>query len=139
MAGLKQYWPIHWAEYHTPVVRAAQMRQDRHQKLANLLTDLESSLKSHGLWLPDGHDKVPTQADLASTQPFCIDTMDFEVWLQFVLVARFRFMIQLNMPLPESCDIYPMAVEYFKERLSKEPSVEPVLAAIKAIDGLFRT
>lgn len=103
-------------------------------QLSQLLDALENAMVQQGLWLELNDPKTPTAEDLASTQPFCIDTMDFEVWLQFVLVARFRFMIEEQLPLPASCGIYPMALESFKEVSAPE-----VLESIKAIDDLFES
>ena len=75
---------------------------------------------------------VPSVAALSSTQPFCVDTLNFEQWLQFVMMARFEGMIQNSQPLPTQCDIAPMAEEAFKGRLFPN-----VIARLRAIDKLL--
>ena len=55
-------------------------------RVAALLIDLEGALRSRLLWDAD----EPSPEALASTQPFCIDTLDFPQWLQFVFLPRMR-------------------------------------------------
>ena len=44
-----------------------------------LLIDIEAQLRQMGLW----QAVPPSPEALASSQPFCIDTLDFSQWLQF--------------------------------------------------------
>ena len=76
--------------------------------------------------------ELPSQEALNSTQPFCVDTLSFEQWLQFVMMAKFEEMIRLSLPLPSKCEIAPMAEEAFKGR-----SVGVVIDQIQLIDRLL--
>ena len=80
-----------------------------------------------GIWSTE----VPSSEALSSTEPFCVDTLNFEQWLQFVLVARFEEMIRYSLPLPNQCDITPMAEEAFKGR-----SLSKVIVLLSAMDKL---
>ncbi len=101
---------------------------DKHAVLDRLLTQLQSSLQAEKLWAI----KPPSQKALRSNQPFCVDTLSFEQWLQFVMLPRFRHMIQTAMPLPKQCDMSAMAQEAFKSR-----SLSAVSRVIHAIDELL--
>jgi len=56
----------------------------------------------------------PSAAALASTQPFCIDTLSFPQWLQFIFLPRMQAIIETGAALPSKCGIAPLAEEYFK-------------------------
>jgi len=51
-----------------------------------LLIDLECELRKLMLWREDR----PDAAALNSTQPFCLDTLVFNEWLQFVFIEKIR-------------------------------------------------
>ena len=104
----------------------------RRAQLVSILHDIENGLKEYGLWVNIDDARFPTQQDLASRQPFCVDTMAFEVWLQCVLLVRFNHMVRHKEALPRQCDIYPMATECFKQQ-----EYPRLLLAIKALDKLL--
>ncbi len=93
-----------------------------------MLAELKQGLQKEGLW----SEHAPSQDDLSSEQPFCVDTLRFEQWLQFVMIVRFENMLVLNTPLPARCDIAPMAQEAFKQR-----SLNLVIEKIIEIDALL--
>ena len=93
-----------------------------------LLGELETAMKEQGLWA----EQAPSHEALSSTQPFCLDTLAFEQWLQFILIPQFNAMLDNPMALPSSCCILPMATEVFKGR-----SLLDVLSLLKKIDALF--
>lgn len=75
-----------------------------------LLAAIEVELKHASLW-----NEVPPSAEaLASTTPFCIDTMPFADWLQFVFLVKMSKLVAMQMPLPENMAIHPMAAEAFQ-------------------------
>ena len=75
-----------------------------------LLAAIEVELKNAALW-----NKVPPSTDaLASTTPFCIDTMAFADWLQFVFLVKMSKLVAMQMPLPKNMAIHPMAAEAFQ-------------------------
>ncbi|WMC11439.1 YqcC family protein [Oceanimonas pelagia] len=79
--------------------------------IPSLLTDIERALKALGWW----QTSPPSAAALASTQPFCLDTLSLPQWLQFILLPRLRAMLAAGSPLPSRIAVYPMAVESFRE------------------------
>ncbi len=74
-----------------------------------LLIDIEAELHSLDQW----QHEPPTAKALASTEPFCIDTLNFSQWLQFVFLVRMHTLIKQRQALPGNCSIAPMAQEYF--------------------------
>lgn len=89
-------------------------RHARYARLADAVLEIEREMRLLSLWIPEDSDEVPSEEDLASTQPFCIDTLEFPQWVQFVLLVRVRRLIETGADLPEKSDIAPMAEEYFR-------------------------
>lgn len=81
-----------------------------YNRLSDLLTDIESELKSIDQW----SDHRPTDEAFQSEQPFFVDTMSFPQWLQFVFLERIRILVDEKSPLPDNCGVAPMAEEYFR-------------------------
>lgn len=85
---------------------------NKNQNVSMLLEKIRAEMLVQSLW-----QKQPIEAAaMQSTLPFCTDTMSFEQWLQFVLVARLEQMLAAGQPLPNSSAVAPMAEEYFKDR-----------------------
>ena len=78
-------------------------------QLTRLLTKLEAELRTQGRW----DDQPPADAALQSTQAFAVDTLGFDQWLQWILLPRMHELLLLQMPLPSSCAIAPMAEEIY--------------------------
>lgn len=76
-----------------------------------LLDELELALKKKQLW----SSTPPSVSALASSAPFCCDTMRFEQWLQFVLINKLRILIEQNQPLPANANIATMAQHVMAE------------------------
>ncbi|RRJ83467.1 YqcC family protein [Aestuariirhabdus litorea] len=76
----------------------------------------------------------PPAEAFASQEPFCIDTMGFDQWLQWVFVARLRAMIEAQAELPGKSELRPLAEEYFKGRLAESAAL---LRLIGEIDRLL--
>jgi uncharacterized protein YqcC (DUF446 family) len=79
-------------------------------EVTSLLIDIEAGLRQLNLW----QQQAPPRSALLSSQPFCIDTLSFPQWLQFVFLARMSGIIEAGQLLPNKCQIGPMADEYFK-------------------------
>ncbi len=92
-----------------------------------LLVELEADLKQLDLWSLES----PTAAALASTQPFCVDTLSFPQWLQFVFLPRMYQLVDTRAPLPSQCGIAPMAEEYFK---SVSIAAEHIIERLQYVD-----
>lgn len=85
--------------------------QPLHQHIADLLQAIEQEMRRLGLW-----DTIaPIAEALASTAPFCYDTLRFEQWLQWVFLARMRALLDAGAELPSVCDIQPLAEHSFAE------------------------
>ncbi|HEY8569716.1 YqcC family protein [Microbulbifer sp.] len=94
--------------------------------IATLLLELEADLRVLSLW----DAEPPSPAALASTEPFCVDTLTLPQWLQFVFLPRMSHMVELEMPLPQACGIAPMAEEFFRG------SELPVAALIRKLEEI---
>jgi len=90
------------------------------------LRAIARELQERGLW----ESEPPPPEALASTQPFCIDTLHFPQWVQFVMLPGIESLVQQNQPLPPSASIAPMAEEYFR------PTGLPVTRLIALIGEL---
>ena len=75
-----------------------------------LLQQIEITMQQQGLW----RAQSPSVLALASTSPFCIDTMSFCEWLQFVFIVKMGALVKQQLPLPQNMAIHPMAEEAFK-------------------------
>lgn len=97
---------------------------------ASLLIDIEGELRRLGLW----ESESPSPAALASTEPFCVDTLAFNQWLQFVFLPRMHALVQVEQLPPGRCEIQPLAEQYFAD--SRLP-VAPLIASIGQLDRLL--
>lgn len=84
--------------------------QSMYREVNQALQALAQDLKDLELW----QEQAPPPEHLASQQPFCIDTLTFSQWLQFVFLNRMQALVDGQQPLPAQCGIAPMAEEYFK-------------------------
>jgi len=96
------------------------------EQMAALLIDLEAALRKTGQW----QSAAPSAEALASTQPFCVDTLDFCQWLQFIFIPRIQFMLEQKIDLPAVSGIAAMAEEVYKADAHILNSVVPTLNAI---------
>lgn len=97
-------------------------------EIATLLLELEAELRRAELW----QDEWPSEEALASTQPFCVDTLTLPQWLQFLFLPRMRYLVEAELPLPQDCGIAPMAEEFFRGR---EDGVSGLIDKLAAIDA----
>jgi uncharacterized protein YqcC (DUF446 family) len=91
-----------------------------------LLIDIEAHLRQMGLW----QDEPPAPEALASTQPFCIDTLGFDQWLQFIFLPKMYQLLDVGADLPTECAIAPMAEEFFRGKMLPSLGLERTLAAV---------
>ncbi|MFC6669402.1 YqcC family protein [Marinobacterium aestuariivivens] len=103
----------------------------QHQQLAGLLASIEREMRLLELWQP----VPPPPEALASTEPFCIDTLTFCEWVQWVMIPRFGLMIERQAALPASSDIATLAEEAFKQI---DADTEALLVLIEEIDRTLR-
>ena len=94
------------------------------------LLQIEIELRELDLW---EHEPLPDEA-FQSTQPFCLDTMAFTQWLQFVFLDRMKMLVEADRPLPAVSGIAPMAEEHFRGR---EESGDSLIRALEEMDQLL--
>jgi uncharacterized protein YqcC (DUF446 family) len=97
--------------------------------VANLLIDLEYELRVMQLW----EETPPSPEALTSTEPFCVDTLEFPQWLQWVFLPRMHRLVDQNEPLPPKSEIAPMAEEYFRGHANPHPEIIGVLHGIDEV------
>ena len=81
-------------------------------QLVDHLLLIERELHVLGWWSPES----PAQAELASQEPFCVDTLAFEQWLQWVFLPRMKIIIEQDLPLPSVSGIQQMAEMVYADR-----------------------
>jgi len=101
-----------------------------HLRAQQLLAAIEAELQNQSLW----NDVKPSAQALASTTPFCIDTLSFTDWLQFIFLVKMKQLVDMQMPLPVNMAVHPMAEEAFKV----EPAdTRELLSLILSFDQLL--
>lgn len=95
--------------------------------LADQLLLVERELRVMGLWATE----PPPAEAMASQQPFCVDTMDLEAWLQWIFLPRMKQLLQSGGALPTSSGIRAMAEERFSG------AAKGLLAALGEFDRLI--
>jgi len=101
-----------------------------HTEVAAVLIDIEAELRGLALW----ESRAPSEEELASTQPFAIDTMSLPQWLQWIFLPRMYALIETEGDLPPRCGITPMAEEYFR---GKGLPIAGLLTALEEVDTLL--
>lgn len=99
-------------------------------ELSLLLESLEKELRRQGRW----DDTPPPPEALRSSQPFAVDTLSFDQWLQWILLPRMHELLVRQLPLPASCAIQPMAEEVYGQH---DPSCTQLVLLIGEIDALL--
>ncbi|MBZ2169900.1 MULTISPECIES: YqcC family protein [Marinobacter] len=99
-------------------------------QVADSLLRLEMELRQLGAWEAE---RPPVEA-FQSTQPFCIDTLEFTQWLQFVFIERMKVIVENENPLPSVSGMAPMAEEHFRGRAE---SGQSLIRELETIDRLL--
>ena len=74
-------------------------------EIADQLLLIERALRLQGLW----SDQAVPEAALHSTEPFAVDCLQFEGWLQWIFLPRMKNILEMEHPLPSSSGIREMA------------------------------
>ena len=109
------------------------MAAEVYQQLASLLETVDQQLRLMGLW--QQQSQIPQALD--STEPFAVDKLSFNQWLQFVFLPRMQQMIAVESPLPDNCSIAPMAEEFFKQQTADKKQGAAMINDLAAIDQLI--
>ncbi len=102
---------------------------DHYRRLASLLQTVEKELRAMQLW----EEQMPSAEALASDQPFALDKLSFNQWLQFIFLPKMAGIVETDSALPESCSVAPMAEEFYKAEQVDALSLVRHLAAIDAL------
>lgn len=57
--------------------------------------------------------EAPSVQQLNSQAPFCVDTLSFDQWLQWIFIPRMVDIIEHGEGMPGACNIGPMGEEAF--------------------------
>lgn len=98
----------------------------------SLLDALETELKQQQLWSVAPADPKA----MASTMPFCYDTMPLEQWLQYVFLPRMRDLLATGSALPTGFAVLPLAEMAFQPKGSRG---QKLLQIIAQLDHQFGT
>ena len=99
-------------------------------RIADVLLEVEAILRTSGKW----DTFRPPQGALLSSRPFCIDTISFEQWLQWIFLPRMKQILEYKKPLPTKSAIFV----YAQEQVHKEdPPAGKLLSLIKRFDDLI--
>lgn len=101
-----------------------------HLLLAEQLLLIEGELRQQGWW----GATPPTAAALASEQPFAVDSMAFEQWLQWLFLPRMQQILACGAQLPSTSGIRPMAEMVLAERANQ---ARDLLALLGEFDRLI--
>ncbi|MDF2155546.1 YqcC family protein [Vibrio sp. CAU 1672] len=96
--------------------------------LLALLSQLEASLKDHQLW----QFQPPEPQMLQSTEPFAIDILTPQQWLQWIFLPRMRALLASGNAVPKGFAVAP----YFEEVWKLEPQFDELIETIRAIDSI---
>lgn len=103
---------------------------DIHLRLADVLLEVEAVLRTSGKW----QEKQPPTTALASSEPFCLDTLKFEQWLQWILLPRMKLILESQKPLPSRSAIAGYAEECL---LKDDPQMIRLFTLVKRFDDLI--
>jgi uncharacterized protein YqcC (DUF446 family) len=96
----------------------------RFPKIADQLLLIERELRVLGWW----KDVPPSDEDLSSREPFCVDTLDFDQWLQWIFLPRMKTILEQDLALPNASGILEMAQMVYASRLEETRHLQDLLA-----------
>ena len=103
----------------------------KHDVQAHLLA-IAQQLQDSGLW----QSVAPDSEAFASTEPFCLDSMEPLQWLQWVFLPRMQALLESGAPLPVTLAIAP----YYEVSLAEDVTQRTaLLQRLTALDQLFES
>ena len=108
-----------------------QAMHDIQNRIADVLLEVEATLRINGKW----NKTRPSSSELASEQPFCMDTLAFEQWLQWVFLPRMKNALEETKPFPATSSIFVYAQECLHKN---DPHTGSLLELIKIFDELIK-
>ena len=102
----------------------------RMSEIAEYLLLIEQEMRTQGLW----SDATPSEQDLSSPEPFSVDRLDFEQWVQWIFLPKMKRIIEEGQTLPNVSGIRHMAEHVFGRRRG---NWKPLLKHFEAFDLLI--
>ncbi|MFB9214608.1 YqcC family protein [Vibrio sinaloensis] len=96
------------------------------QHLLHLLQQLSPLMDSLGLW----QQEPPSLEALSSQEPFSVDTLRPEQWLQWEFIPKMQALIEQQGQIPKGFSITP----YFSECWKEHTEYGPLLTLLASID-----
>ncbi len=95
-----------------------------------LLEQIEQELRRQNVWMT----MPPSPDAINSTTPFCMDTLAFSQWLQWIFIPRIRAILDQGGRLPKGANMKPYAEEALRiEKLE----AHPLLSLIEEFDRIM--
>lgn len=94
------------------------------------LEALQQTMQRLNLW----QAMPPAQEAFLSQEPFSLDTMAPEEWLQWVFIPRMHALLESGAPLPNQIAISP----YIEEALKEFDDLAALLAPLVALEELLQ-
>jgi uncharacterized protein YqcC (DUF446 family) len=99
-------------------------------ELAEQLLLIERELRALGVWT----SSPPDAQALASQEPFCVDTLSLDQWLQWVFLPRMMIILERGETLPTVSGILAMAEMVYRDQ---PQHVAGLLKALERFDVLI--
>ncbi|MCI0505974.1 MAG: YqcC family protein [Gammaproteobacteria bacterium] len=103
---------------------------DSYQRINALLAAMQQEMERIGIW----EENAPPVENLASSQPFCYDTLHVGQWLQWIFIPRMQTIVDQRFRIPQRCDIHPYAAESLEGYTIDSVTL---LSLIREIDGVI--
>lgn len=97
-------------------------------ELADQLLLIERELRVLGVWA----SSPPDAEALASQEPFCVDTLAFDQWLQWIFLPRMKLILEQGESLPTVSGILAMAEMVYRHQPQR------VAGLFEALEGFDR-
>jgi uncharacterized protein YqcC (DUF446 family) len=95
-------------------------------QVRQILEDIEQAMRDDKLW----HATLPEPEAFESKEPFSVDTLSAEQWLQWVLIPRMYALLEADAALPTRFAITP----YFEVAM---PEAIRLLTQLQRLDDLL--
>jgi uncharacterized protein YqcC (DUF446 family) len=96
----------------------------RFPEVAEQLLLIERELRGLGWW----SHTPPSDEALSSGEPFCVDSLEFEQWLQWIFLPRMKHILENDLPLPNASGILEMAEMVYATRQRETRPLQQLLA-----------
>jgi uncharacterized protein YqcC (DUF446 family) len=100
----------------------------QHDSVRAQLHAIEALLRQHQLW----QETAPQPEAFASTQPFCLDTLEPFEWLQWVLIPRMHALLEAAPAAAGVC-----RSPYYEMALGDAPCARRHAGELEKLDALF--